>query len=154
MTHIFSLRNVNSYMINDSYNSNNKQRRANKSISLFTNIPIDLAIDSIANRWEVISANCNIPKEEFIKAVSFVLDSTYFVFNNIFYKQTFGTPMGSPLSLIIADLVMRDLEEKALGRLGVRVPFYFRYVDNIAMAIPSSVCDTILEAFNSFHPRL
>jgi len=85
-------------------------------ISLFTNIPIDLAIDSVANRWEVISANCNIPKEEFIKAVSFVLDSTYFVFNNIFYKQTFGTPMGSPLSLIIADLVMRDLEERALER--------------------------------------
>jgi len=34
------------------------------------------------------------------------------------------------------------------------VPFYFRYVDDIAMAIPSSVYDTILEAFNSFHPRL
>jgi len=57
--------------------------------------------------------------------------------------------MDSPLSPIIVDLVMRDLEERALGRLGVRVPFYFRYVDDITMAIPSSVCDTILEAFKA-----
>jgi len=34
------------------------------------------------------------------------------------------------------------------------VSFYFRYVDDIAMAILSSSYDTILEAFNSFHPRL
>jgi len=39
-----------------------------------------------------------------------MLDSTYFVFDNQFYKQTFGTPMGSSLSPIVANLIMMDLE--------------------------------------------
>jgi len=32
------------------------------------------------------------------------------MFNDKFYRQTFGLPMGSPLSPILADLVMQDLE--------------------------------------------
>ena len=39
------------------------------------------------------------------------LDLTY---DSTIYKQVFGTPMGSPLSPIIADMVMEDLEQRAL----------------------------------------
>lgn len=35
--------------------------------------------------------------------VKFIMNSTYFTFNSKYYKQSFGTPMGSPLSPIIAD---------------------------------------------------
>jgi len=41
--------------------------------------------------------------------------------------------MGSPLSLIIADLVLRDLKERAFEEFGVQILFYFRYVDFIAL---------------------
>jgi len=60
--------------------------------------------------------------------------------------------MDSPLSLIIADLVMRDLEERALETLGFPLSFYVRYVD-IAMPVPSTSVNKILNTFNSFHPR-
>ena len=33
------------------------------------------------------------------------------------------------LSPIVADMVMQDLEEIAIGRLPCRLLFYFRYVD-------------------------
>jgi len=79
-------------------------------ISLFTNIPIDLAIISLIDRWDFISISCNIPKDEFLHAVQFVLESTFFSFDNQIYKQNFGIPIGSPLSPIIADIVMQDLE--------------------------------------------
>jgi hypothetical protein len=82
------------------------------------------------------------------------MDSTYFRFDNKFYKQKFGTPMGSPLSPIIADLVMQDLEAKALERIEIRLPFYFRYVDDIVMAVPNDLIDFTLTTFNSFHPRM
>jgi len=62
--------------------------------------------------------------------------------------------MGSPLSSIIADLVRRDLEEKTLERIRTQVPFYFRYMGDIVMAISSSFHDDILDIFNSFHPRI
>jgi len=42
------------------------------------------------------------------------MTSMYFIFNKVIYKQTFGMPMGS-LSPIIADIVLQDLEEKALN---------------------------------------
>lgn len=123
-------------------------------ISLFTNIPIELALDSIANRWNHISGNCNIPKCEFILAVKFVLGSTVFTFNGVMYQQSFGTPMGSPLSPIIADIVLQDLERRALDRLSFTLPFFVRYVDDLALAVPSSMVDHTLNTFNSFHTRL
>jgi len=53
-------------------------------------------------------------------SIEFVLSSTYFTFGNRIYKQIFGTPMGSPLSPIVAGLVMRDLEEHTLNSLDIR----------------------------------
>jgi len=35
------------------------------------------------------------------------MDSTFFIFNKIFYKQIFGTSMSFPLSLINVDLIMQ-----------------------------------------------
>jgi len=62
--------------------------------------------------------------------------------------------MGSPLSPVIADVVMRDLESECLNRINCQPTFYYRYVDDIAMAIPSDSTDTILRSFNSYHERL
>jgi len=44
--------------------------------------------------------------------------------------------MGSPLSPIIADLVMQDFESEALSLLPFSLPIYFRYVDDILIATP------------------
>jgi len=58
-----------------------------------------------------------------------VLNSTFSIFNSTLYKQIFGTSMELSLSPIVADMVMQDLEEIAIGRLPCRLLFYFRYVD-------------------------
>lgn len=64
-------------------------------------------------RWDNISKNIKIPiKGIFFIAINLVLGSTYFSFNKIFYKQIFDSPMSSPLSPIIANIVLEDLEEK------------------------------------------
>ncbi|XP_018311680.1 uncharacterized protein [Mycetomoellerius zeteki] len=123
-------------------------------VSLFTNVPIDFAIKSIEKRWNKIKKGISIPKKEFIGAVSLVLESTFFAFNDEYYQQKFGTPMGSPLSPIIADLVMQDLETEVLGKLEFPVPFYIRYVDDIIMAAPVETIGQILTAFNAVHNRL
>jgi len=123
-------------------------------ISLFTNIPLNLAIDSVSNRWCHISEGTLIPKNEFLKALKLILESTYFKFNNKIYKQKFGTPMGSPLSPIIAEIVLQDLEKKALDLLRIKIPFYHRYVDDIALACPKHKINECLKTFNSLHSRL
>ena len=123
-------------------------------VSLFTNVPVKLALNSIDRSWVYISAKTNILKNEFIIAVGFILDSTFFAFNNRTFKQVFGTPMGSSLSPIIADIVMQDLKETALKKLSAQPLFYFRYVDDILLALPSDTVDDTLNIFNSLHTRL
>ena len=86
--------------------------------------------------------------------VKFVLTSIYFTFNGIIYKQTFDTPMGFPLSPIISDIVMEDLEEWVLNSLQFRVSAYFRYVDDVFMIAPKNKVTQILNnSFNEQHDR-
>ena len=123
-------------------------------ISLFTNVPIDMAIESIDNRWEYICKFTSLPHDDFIKAIRFVLSSTYFVFNGTIYKQVFGTPMGSPLSPILADLAMQDLEEYVIKNIDISFSFYYRYVDDIILTAPAKDINRIVKSFNDYHDRL
>jgi len=38
-----------------------------------------------------------------------------------------------------------------LNGLKLDLPFYIRYVDDIALAVPTDKIDTILDMFNSYH---
>ena len=82
------------------------------------------------------------------------MDSTYFQFNNKYYVQIFGTPMGSPISGLFADILMEDLESDCLKKLYFSPMFYFRNVDDILTFIPFDKIDEILTIFNSYDVRL
>jgi len=121
--------------------------------SLFTNVPLDLAMDGIDNRWVHIKQYTNILKNEFLMAIKFVLSSTYFTFNNLIYKQTYGIPIGFPLSPIVADIVMQDLETECINKFDFHLTFYFRYVDDILASLKDKI-DLIINSFNDYHERL
>jgi len=122
--------------------------------SLFTNIPEELVIEALNSRWNLIQKETKITKKEFIIAVQFIFNSTYFTFDDITYRQIFGTPMGSPLSPVLADIVMQDLEQKALNKLDFSLPIYYRYVDDILLLTPFEKIDVVLNTFNGIHSRL
>jgi len=46
-------------------------------VSSFTNIPVNLAMDSVSNRWSHLNKGTKIPKSEFLKALKLILESTY-----------------------------------------------------------------------------
>jgi len=123
-------------------------------VSLFTNVPIDMALEIIKEKWFHIQTHTNLPQNEFFLAIKFVLESTYFHFNNRVYKQTYGAPMGSPLSPVVADLILQKLESSILNELTYKPIFYHRYVDDIALSVPFNQLNGLLTKFNSFHRRL
>jgi len=60
--------------------------------------------------------------------------------------------MSSLLLPIITDLVIQDLEREVLGKLDFRLPFYFRYIDDILTAVPKTAIDSIVEKCNASSP--
>jgi len=121
--------------------------------SLFTNVHTNMILNILESRWNLIEHHTSLPKNEFLDAINMVLNS-YFKFNDKVYKQIYGTPMSSPLSLIVADLALQDLELHTLSKLPFSLPFYVKYVDDIVLVAPHHSLDLILHEFNSFHTRL
>ena len=62
--------------------------------------------------------------------------------------------MGSPLSPILADMVLDDLETSCLQELKFTIPMFYRYVDDVITILPYNKVDNILSIFNNYHPRL
>lgn len=123
-------------------------------VSLFTNIPVELVIQIINNKWELIEPCCNFTKDRFIQTINFIFNNTYFAFNNKFYKQVFGTPMGSPLSPVLATMVMDALFDDVIPQLPFQLPFIKKYVDDVVCAVPSDKINVTLTLFNSFNPHI
>ena len=101
-------------------------------VSLFTNIPTYLAIKIILKKWDQLQQHTNIPKRQFLKLLNFCLrDNNYFEFNNGFYSQTFGMPMGNPLSPTVADIVLDDLLDyvfEILREQNIEIKFIAKYI--------------------------
>ena len=47
--------------------------------------------------------------------LNFCLNLTHFQYNGKHYKQLHGTAMGSPVSVVVAEIVMQNIEEQALA---------------------------------------
>jgi len=122
--------------------------------SLFNNIPKELVMQGIRNRWNDIQKTTKMSLAQMLNAIELVLSSTSFKFNDKYYEQIHGSPMGSPLSPILADMVMEDLEVQCLGKMEFKIHTYYRYVDDIFLIIPKSKIETVLKTFNEYHPRL
>ena len=119
-------------------------------VSLFTPIPTALALQVTKNRLEAdltISERTNMSVDSIMILLEFVLDNNYFIVDGTFYKQIFGCPMGSPVSAILANLVMEQVEERALISAPHPPKWWFRYVDD------SHVC-IAREHLTEFHSHL
>ena len=110
---------------------------------LFTNIPCDLILESLERRCHHIHNNFNIPFNKIINCNKFLFDNTYFTFNDKIYKQIFGTPMGSPISSLFANIVIDDFENDCLrifkDNHNCFPFFYYRCVDDTILCVQKNI---------------
>ena len=50
----------------------------------------------------------NLTAEDIMSVLTFVISMTYFQFDGEFCQQVHRTPMGSPVSVVVADMYMED----------------------------------------------
>ena len=72
-----------------------------------------------------------MPVEDILNLLSFCFKTTQFTYNGTYYQSVFGTDMGSPVSAVIANMVMEDVEQRALVTSPVKPFFWKRYVEDV-----------------------
>ena len=114
--------------------------------ALFTSIPIDFAIEAVREVLETnhASLNTSLEKQDIIKLTKLCLESTVFQFDEKLYKQIIGTPMGSPISVVIAEIVMQKIEKNITENAPCNINLWKRYVDDVVTIIPESSHNQLL----------
>ena len=124
--------------------------------AMYTSIPIEDAISAtISMLQENNITNIKGLTLSQIKALlQIILNNTYFQFQDKFYKQNVGLPMGSSLSGILAIIFMNKLEINALTSMS-NIPLFKRYVDDcFALCNNVEEAHQLFEALNSQHQRI
>ena len=61
------------------------------------------------NRHPTVTDALPLPTEDIMDLFNLCLTSTYFQYNGKHYKQLHGTAMGSPVSVVVAEIVMQNI---------------------------------------------
>ena len=123
-------------------------------VSLFTNTPIPQALEIIRERLTedaTLKKRTLLSVPDIMELLEFVLTTTYFTFRGQIYQQKFGTAMGSPVSPIVANLFMEDLEQEAIASAPVscRPRFWKRYVDDTLEVIKKGEAENLTQHLNT-----
>ncbi|XP_062710777.1 uncharacterized protein LOC134288874 [Aedes albopictus] len=124
------------------------------AVSLFTNVTKDVVIHDIIMMWNEIQVNTNINLDLFLEIVDFCISGSFFCFRQKFYHQISGTAMGSPLSPILADIVMENLLTRALRTANILPQFIRKYVDDLFLVLHKDQVNAVLDVFNTMNPRI
>ena len=109
--------------------------------SLLTSIPLQLALQCTETAIQQSTVKLPLPTEDIMDLLNLCLTSTYFQYNGKHYKQLHGTAMGSPVSVVVAEIVMQHVEERALATCRQTIPLWLRYVDDTFTAVHKDEID-------------
>ncbi len=114
-------------------------------VSLFTSIPRELAMTSIASLLQEEGATESPTIDDYKQLLNIVF-STISQFNGNIYEQVKGTPMGSPISGLIAEAVLQRLEKIAFADTTPKI--WLRYVDDTFVIIKREEKENLYKTIN------
>ena len=109
--------------------------------SLFTCIPQDYALqacEAAVTSYNRLAQDTGLSVNNIMQLTKLCLQSCTFQWNYRLFQQIKGCPMGSPISVVLAELTMQNFEETALSNPPHRPLFWKRYVDDVITALPSN----------------
>jgi hypothetical protein len=124
-------------------------------VSLFTNIPLPIFLDILKENLEQLTFSPSQIKE-IISLTNTLLSNNSFQFNNSFYEQIDGCPMGSNISPIVAEIFLKYFELNKLNTYYLQPKFYTRYVDDIFIVWQHGMNDLhiFIEYLNNIYPSI
>ena len=123
--------------------------------SLFSSVPleetINVALDRIYHRKEI---DTSISKNDMRNLLLLCTKNVHFCFGGGIYQQNDGVAMGSPLGLVLAGIVMVELETRIIPMATDSISHWRRYVDNAFVFIKKGYVEHVLARLNSFHKNI
>ena len=116
--------------------------------SLFTGIPLQLALDCTENDIKNSTVELPLPTDDIMDLLNLCLTSTLFQYHDIHCIQLHGTAMGFPVSVVVAEIVMQNIEEQALATYTRTIPLWLRYVDDTFTVVHKDGIDDFREHLN------
>lgn len=126
--------------------------------NLFPSVPSGECVDIVSNLFSSSTLNpTHIPV--LLSLLKITLDQNFFVFNNKFYQQLTGLAMGSPLSPLLSEVFLKNLEINIITSNQLfknHVVFWRRYVDDIFCIFNGDHTDlsNFILFLNSIHPNI
>ena len=125
--------------------------------SLFTNVSkigaLELARHALSND-STLQARRKMTVEQLVQGMSICLDMKYFVYDSKLYSQDQGLAMGSPLSPVLANLYMENLEQKIMEGFESPPKVWWRYVDDTFVIIRCDRVEHFLLYLNALDPAI
>ena len=125
--------------------------------ALFTSIPQDFAlecVESFLQNNNSIFQKTKMNIKEISDMISLCFQSAFFKFDNKIFRQVTGTPMGSPASVVIAEIVMQKIEQLIMPMIEDHIVFWYRYVDDVLTCIENDKVIEILDKINSVNSNI
>ena len=114
-------------------------------VSLFTRVPTTRAIQVTRERLLgdlSLSDRTSLTVEDICSLLKLCLEATYLSFRGKIYQQVHGTAMGSPVSVVVTNLVMEDIKQKALSTFHTTPHFWRRYADDTCTILPGDLVNS------------
>ena len=109
----------------------------------------------LINQDPDILYNHKMTPEAFLKLLKLCIDHCYFEFDNKYYIQAEGGPMGSSLTEALAERKMQKLETTAITNSSIPVGFWRRFVDDaLAKFKDKQASEEFHNYLNSLSPKL
>nr|VZI51466.1 unnamed protein product [Spirometra erinaceieuropaei] len=118
-------------------------------VALFSSIQHDLAIECVTQRLQ--NNPIEIPTQHVIELLNLCLRN-YCHFDNRYYQQVKGTPMDSPISALLAELVLQRLEEIVFQT--IKPKLWLRYVDDTFVIIKKCEVERLHQRLNDVFPAM
>ena len=124
--------------------------------NLYPSVPTDEAIE-LASKLLVKNKILLTNFEETIQLLEKYIKDIQFEFESDFYTQKDGLPMGSPLSPILAEIFLNNLENTKIfpKQNEMQILNYWRYVDDGLLITRKSTDENkLLQFLNGIHPKI
>ncbi|XP_076062449.1 uncharacterized protein LOC143037781 [Oratosquilla oratoria] len=120
--------------------------------AMFTSLPQGLirqaAMSTVESSPEFLDKS-KLTAKELMGLVDLCLDSTFFKFRDKIYHQKVGTPMVSPISVVLAEIAMQRYEEEVLKDAPPSLKLWVRYVDNVFVIMKKEEVEPFFERLNT-----